>query len=143
MARLKEEMMWLILPLVYGWVNVYVIFPPLISQMLMEVFWFWVGMKCAGQKRAIKRCLFTNSLWGISLIIFIWQFILLSDESRNLPLALFSQLYIQGFIWMGTKISGLLFDVDHGTVIHILAYISMLGVFLLGAAYQKLHERKI
>lgn len=101
------------------------------------------GMKCAGQKRAIKRCLFTNSLWGISLIIFIWQFILLSDESRNLPLALFSQLYIQGFIWMGTKISGLFFDVDHGTVIHILAYISMLGVFLLGAAYQKLHERKI
>lgn len=127
--------MWILIPLIYGFVsNTFLLFiPPLLSQLVFVVFWFWVGMKfscISGNK--VKIFFIGNSVWLLSFLLYLWQFVLLNDESRNMFLALISQYYMLPFIWSGTKLSLLFTNVIDGTTITIIAYLSMLLVFTVG-----------
>ena len=109
------------------------IIPPLLSQLIFAVFWFWVGMKLfclSGNK--IKNFFIGNSIWLLSFLLYLWQFALLDDESRNMFLAGISQYYVLPFIWSGVKLSLLFTDTIHGITITIISFISMLLVFMVG-----------
>lgn len=135
MTENKKMLIWMLIPLIYGFVSntFMLIIPPFLSQLVFAVFWFWVGMKfscISGNK--VKSFFIGNSVWLLSFLLYLWQFVLLDDESRNIFLALISQYYMLPFIWSGTKLSLLFTDVIHGTTITIIAYFSMLLVFTVG-----------
>lgn len=131
----KKMLIWIMIPFVYGFVSntFMLIIPPLLSQLVFAVFWFWVGMKFSslgGNK--VKNFLFGNSIWLLSFLLYLWQFAILDDERRNMFLAGISQYYMLPFIWSGTKFSLLFTDSIHGTTITIISYLLMLLVFTTG-----------
>jgi len=131
----KKMLVWIIIPFLYGFVSntFLLIIPSLLSQLVFGVFWFWVGMKFSGLSgNKVKSFFIGNSIWLLSFLLFLWQFALLDDESRNMFLAGISQYYMLPFIWSGTKLSLLFSDVIHGTTIIIISYLSMLLVFTIG-----------
>ncbi|MCT2534853.1 hypothetical protein NC661_04060 [Aquibacillus koreensis] len=135
MTENKKMLIWILIPLIYGLVSntFMLIIPPFLSQLVFAIFWFWVGMKLSclsGNK--VKIFFIGNSVWLLSFLIYLWQFVFLDDESRNMFLASISQYYMLPFIWSGTKLSLLFTDVIHGTTITIIAYCSMLCVFTVG-----------
>lgn len=135
MTENKKILICILIPLIYGFVSntFMLIIPSILSQLVFAVFWFWVGIKfscISGNK--VKGFFIGNSVWLLSFLLYLWQFVLLDDESRNLLLALISQYYILPFIWSGTKLSLLFTDVIHGTTITIIAFLSMLLVFTVG-----------
>jgi hypothetical protein len=96
-------------------------------------FWFWVGRIFAGLNiSTLKSYIMGNTGFGISFIIYTWQFILLDDTSRNLFIAAISQHYVLGFVGLGTRILGLFTNSLHGNTIILLSYLLMLIVFSLG-----------
>ena len=135
MTENKKIPIWILVPLIYGLVSntFMLIIPPLLSQLVFAVFWFWIGMKfsCLSANK-VKSFFIGNSIWLLSFLLYLWQFVLLDDESRNMLLALISQYYMLPFIWSGTKLSLLFTDVIHGTTITIISYLSMLLVFTIG-----------
>ncbi|MFY0518511.1 hypothetical protein ACOMCU_11890 [Lysinibacillus sp. UGB7] len=135
MTENKKMLACIIIPLSYGFVSntFMLIIPPLLSQLVFAVFWFWVGMKfscLSGNK--VKSFFIGNSIWLLSFLLYLWQFALLDGESRNMFLAGISQYYMLPFIWSGTKLSLLFTDIIHGTTITIISYLSMLLVFTIG-----------
>lgn len=135
MIENKKILMWILIPFIYGLLsnNFVMIIPPLLSQIIFAVFWFWVGKRLSklGENN-IKSFIIGNSIWLLSFLLYLWQFVLLNDESRNMFLALISQHYMLSFIWSGTKLTLLFSNVLHGTTITIVSYLSMLLVFTLG-----------
>jgi hypothetical protein len=141
MTENKKMLIWILIPFIYGLLsNTFVmIIPPLLSQLVFTVFWFWVGIKFSHLSgNNIKSFIIGNSIWILSFLLYLWQFVLLNDESRNLFLALISQCYMLSFIWSGTKLTLLFSDVLHGTTITIISYLSMLLVFSLGFIVDKI-----
>jgi hypothetical protein len=135
MIENKKTLIWILIPLFYGFLsNTFaMIIPPLLSQLISTAFWFWVGIrfsKWSGNK--IKSFIIGNSIWLLSFLLYLWQFVLINDESRNMFLALIGQYYMLSFIWSGTKLTLWFSDVLNGTTIIIIAYLSMLFVFTLG-----------
>ncbi|WP_153720687.1 hypothetical protein [Sporosarcina cascadiensis] len=135
MKENKKMLIYITIPLIYGFVSntFMLIIPPLLSQIVFGVFWFWVGMKfscLSGHK--VKRFFIGNSIWLLSFLLYLWQFVLLHDESRNIFLAGISQYYMLPFIWSGIKLSLLFTGIINGTTITIISYLSMLLVFTVG-----------
>lgn len=74
-----------------------------------------------------------NSIWLLSFLLFVWQFVLLDDVSRNTVIAGISQYYMYSFIALGTIFTSLFSSgVLSGTVMMIFSYVAMLLVNLLG-----------
>ena len=135
MRENKKMLLWLLIPFIYGYVsNTFLLFiNPILIQIIFTILWFWVGMKFSGLSgNKLKNYLIGNSIWFISLLLYIWQFILLDDESRVLFLAAISQYYVLSFIWSGVQLSLLFTDIIHGITITILSFLVMLVVFTLG-----------
>lgn len=97
------------------------------------VFWFWVGRQFGSLKiNKIKSFILANLLWFISLVLYIWQFIILDGENRSFLIAGISQNYMLGFINPAGKIIGLFTNKIDGRMAVILAYIIMIIVFTIG-----------
>lgn len=131
----KKMLIWILIPFIYGFLsNTFaLIIPPHLSQMIFAVFWFWVGLSLSNWSgNKMKDFILGNSIWLLSFLLYIWQFVLLNDESRNMFLALISQYYMLPFIWSGTTLSLSFSDVLDGTSITIISYLAMLFVFTLG-----------
>lgn len=130
----------------YGYISneFLLLFPPFINQVLFGVFWFWVGMRFASlQGNHIKNIFIGNSIWLISFLLFIWQFVLVNDENRNLFFALLSQYYQFSFLWSGTKITVVLSETIYSTMIMTLSYILMFIVFMAGYITKAYRLRKM
>ncbi|QUG41915.1 hypothetical protein KD050_01015 [Psychrobacillus sp. INOP01] len=135
MTKNKKMLIWIIIPFAYGFVSntFMLIMPPFLTQLVFAVFWFWVGMRFSCLSGNKLNSFFTgNSIWLLSFLIYLWQFVLLDDESRNLFLAGISQYYTLSFIWSSVKFSLLFTDIIHGITITIISYLSMLLVFTIG-----------
>ena len=135
MRENTKMLLWIIIPFVYGFLSntFMLIAPPLLSQLIFAVFWFWIGMKFSyliGNN--VKSFFIGNSIWLLSFLVYLWQFALLDDESRNMFIAVISQYYMLSFIWSGTILSLLFTDILHGTTITIISYLVMLFVFTIG-----------
>ncbi|MDQ0300322.1 putative neutral ceramidase superfamily lipid hydrolase [Salibacterium salarium] len=134
MSDYRKALIWILVPLVYGFlVSKFMIITPLLSQIVFGLFWFWVGMTLANLKMSnVKSFLFGNSIWIVSILLFVWQFLLLDDSNRNMLIAAISQYYMSSFIWFGSQLSLAFSNVLNGTTITLLAYFGMFLVFSFG-----------
>ena len=96
------------------------------------IFWFLVGKQFGGLKmNKVKSFILGNIVWGISLALYIWQF-LFQETNRNLYITLISQHYVLGFVSWSSKLITLFTNSINGVSVLILAYFMMLAVFILG-----------
>lgn len=137
MTKYLWMILWILLPFVYGYISNTLTFmlyiPTVVIQVLFGIFWFWVGMKFSRiNGNTVKNFLIGNSVWLLSFILFLWQFVILDDGSRNKFFALVSQYCIIPFIWSGTHLSMLFGNDIYSTTIIMFAFLSMLVVFTAG-----------
>lgn len=138
-----KNFVWLLVPLVYGFLvyTFLLILPSFLIQLIFGVLWFWIGMKFAKLKgNSIKNFIMGNSIWLLSFLPYLWQFVLSDSPGSNTSIALISQYYMLSFGWAGSKLSSLLFNVYNPTTITILSYISMLIIFTIGFIVGKLKK---
>jgi len=65
-----------------------------ILPLVVLAFWFWLGGQYAKTNWGMAKSVLIGSGTGIlSMVLYLWQFVMRSDETRNLPLAAFSQMY--------------------------------------------------
>ena len=109
---------------------------------LVLVFWFWLGGQYAGTDWGMLPSVLIGSATGIaSLVLYVWQFCLESEGTRNPFLAGLSQmyagsipLYVFSFIFRLLKLG----DVGQMFLVHeVLAVILMAVVFLAGYRRKK------
>ncbi|MCM3744736.1 hypothetical protein M3193_11325 [Sporosarcina luteola] len=127
----------LLVPFVYGFfVNVMVIpLFPFIMQFVLLVFWFYVGAQFSKLDMPVwKSFMMGNSVWLISFILFVWQFVVLDGASRSMDLAMLSQHYMLAFVYGAARMLPFL---SNGTTIMFCAYILMLITFTFGFLVMK------
>ena len=130
--RYMVYVLLLLVPFIYGYLVNTMKIPlfPFVMQIVFLVFWFYVGFLFSKwEAPAWKSFLLGNSLWLLFFILFIWQFILLGDDSRSMDVAFLSQHYMLAFVYGAAR---LLPFVKSGTFIMFGAYIMMLAIFSLG-----------
>lgn len=145
MSEKRKMWIWLLIPLLYGALSFALlrIVPPLVGHIVFLAFWVWVGMRFAQfNGSSLKNFAWGNSLWLVSFLLYLWQFVLVDDANRNMVIAFISQCYVIPFVVSGTQIY-LLFN-DGGidlTNITIITYIFMLVVFMIGFVWGKVKQR--
>lgn len=110
----------------------------------MLCFWFWVGQKYSQLKiPAFCTILIGNSMGILSLLIYIWQFVFLSDQQRNLFLAVCSQYFSAAISFLTAKVA-VLFEPQKNVIgsvsatgNQIIGLIVMVLVFTAGFLYKK------
>ncbi len=109
---------------------------------LVLVFWFWLGGQYAETDWGMLPSVLIGSATGIaSLVLYVWQFCLESEGTRNLFLAGLSQmyagstpLYVFSFIFRLLRLG----DMVQTLLVHeVLAVILMAAVFLAGYRRKK------
>ena len=99
-------------------------------------FWFYVGKRFGDlDVSKVKSIVLGNSLWFISLILYIWQFILLDYTKRNSFIASISQHYNLGFVRVSSGIIGFFTNTFDTKIVIIISYLIMLIVFTIGFIY--------
>jgi hypothetical protein len=106
--------------------------------------WFWVGGKFAKMKiKAFPSILIGNSIGIVSLIVYLWQFFIVSEVHRNLTLAGLSQAFSAStgmhIIRLAILIQPEKYAIDRTTVtiIQILGLILMIIIFTIGYYFNK------
>lgn len=131
-------------PLVLGWLfNILIYYVPFSGMLIWTLnlgfvlFWFWGGRQFAKlSMNKVYSFLLGNSIWFISLLLYIWQFLILDEAARSLAIAGLSQYYMLFMLIIGTQIQ-LMYSGDINSVdIVLISYVVMLVVFTLGFIYQ-------
>ena len=89
-----------LVPVVVGYlVNVLIMVPIIgtasfyLLPLVTTVFWFYMGRQYARRWKAIPAVLIAHTVGLCSLLVYLWQFLLETDETRSLTLAGFSQMF--------------------------------------------------
>lgn len=94
-----------LIPLALGGCYVYSVAIPVVGTLLftllpwvMVLAWAWLGMDCGRQRRPFWLNLLAGH-WGalLSVLCGVWQFWLVDDAARSIPIALFGQ-FISGVV---------------------------------------------
>lgn len=117
-----------------------------LSPISLLLFWFWVGWKFAETNMNVYQSVFIgNSLGIVSLIIYLWQFLYVSDEHRNMFLAVFSQGF-SSCLSIFTARFAILFEPEKNVIgnatyiaTQVLGLLLMATVFTIGYYW---HKRK-
>ena len=88
-------------PIVVGYIiNLSILWPAIgliifyILPLATSVFWFYLGRLYAGSTwKTIPALLIGNATGVISLLVYLWQYLLETDETMNLALAAASQMF--------------------------------------------------
>ena len=141
-------------PILAGWLVNTAIFVPIIGMLLYYVlpiavlaFWFWLGNQFSKTDWSILPSILIGSGTGIlSLVLYVWQFLLQSDENRNLTLAGISQMYaasVPNYLFGGIA---RLFEPQPNVVgeatmlaLQVISVILMLVVFSVGRVWGRKH----
>ncbi|WP_172251329.1 hypothetical protein [Saccharibacillus deserti] len=145
MSEKKKAWIWISIPLLYGALSFVLlwIFPLRIGQIVFGAFWLWIGMRFARlEGSSVKNFVWGNSLWLISFLLYLWQFVLLDDANRNMALAAWSQYYALSFVMSGAWVY-MAFEkgVIRSTPVAIYAYGIMFLVFAIGFLWGKIKKR--
>lgn len=109
----------------------------IVWETIFILFWFWTGTKFAQyNSNKVKAYIIGNSIWLLSFLVYIWQFILLSGESRSFRLAGLSQHYIAGIVFISKKIIRLFTNTISSETVIILSYSLMITIFTTGFIYR-------
>jgi len=98
---------------------------PFLLSLLFLGFWFWVGIKFA-----------RLDLNKASFVLFIWSFVILAEENRNLLIAGFSQIYAGPTLSISARIYYLTDPKVLTNEYAIISYILMSIVFTAGFLYE-------
>lgn len=89
-----------LVPVVVGWLINRLIMVPVIGiagfyllPLLTTVFWFFLGKQYICKWKAVPAVLIAHAVGFCSLLIYLCQFLLETDATRNLTLAAFSQMF--------------------------------------------------
>ena len=139
-------------PIAVGWpINVLFLVPPIgmiafyILPLLVLAFWFYLGRQYANTAwNAISSILIGNAVGIVSVALYVWQFIFETDETRNLSVAAFSQMFTAGtpmYLWGGIA---RLFETQPNyagrtamTALQVISLLVMMLVFAVGYCWQK------
>lgn len=148
MVMTRKPLFLLLVPLAAGIVanhlllDLYAAFLWFLSAAFI-IFWFGVGMRFARLGTGIfTSFLLGNSIWAISLLLYVWQFVIVDDDHRITFLALLSQYYMLFTVPEATLLAKLYTDVLDGTAITLLSYALMFVIFTLGFGFQHILKRK-
>ncbi|TFB19564.1 hypothetical protein E3U55_10405 [Filobacillus milosensis] len=129
-------------PLVVGLITYQLIYiSPVILQILMGIFWLWVGYKFSiTPGNSIMNFLVGNSLWLIAFLFFILQFVL-TTAVLNFFIGKLTVSYMFTFKWLGEKVHLPITHYHPGVELMFSAFIMMLVVFTAGFIFGKSQER--
>ena len=89
-----------LVPVIVGYLVNYLITVPEIGMkaffllpLLTSVFWFYLGKQYARRWKPAPAILIAHAVGICSLLIYLWQFLLETDQTRNILLAGFSQMF--------------------------------------------------
>lgn len=89
-----------LVPVIVGYLINYLIMVPEIGMkaffllpLLTTVFWFYLGKQYARRWKPAPAILIAHAVGICSLLIYLWQFLLETDQTRNILLAGFSQMF--------------------------------------------------
>jgi len=115
-----------------------------ILPVFMLSLWFWVGGRFAQMNvKAVPSILIGNSIGIVSLIVYLWQFSLVSEGHRNLTLTGLSQAFSASIGIYIARLAILIQPeknfVGHVTItiMQILGLILMIIVFTIGYYFNK------
>jgi len=146
----KTNLMIMVLsPVILGILfnNFLVLFPLFIfvAPFLMIVYWFFAGTKFAEHvENPVKAVLTANAIGIISLLLYYWQFTIVSDAERSLLIAGFSQMFSAPLSYFSAVI-GYLFTESPDEIslaMQVIGLILMIIVFSSGYIYRKNNLRK-
>ncbi|MFR8088204.1 MAG: hypothetical protein ACLU6B_06855 [Lachnospirales bacterium] len=89
-----------LVPVVVGYLVNVLIMVPIIGMasfyllpLVTTIFWFYMGRQYARRWKAVPAVLIAHTVGLCSLLVYLWQFLLETDETRSLILAGFSQMF--------------------------------------------------
>ncbi len=89
-----------LVPVIVGYlVNVLIMVPVIgmvgfyLLPLLTTGFWFYLGKQYARRWKPVPAVLIAHTVGICSLLVYLWQFLLETDETRSLTLAGFSQMF--------------------------------------------------
>ena len=139
-------------PVIVGYVINLTIILPVIGPMffyvlpiLATVFWFWLGRQFAHTTwKTVPAILIGNATGIVSILVYLWQFLLETDETRNMTLAFFAQMFPGSApYYLLTKIA-ILFEREPNTIgmaataaLQVLSVVYMFVVFCVAVLWEK------
>lgn len=145
----------ILVPALIGYVYNMLLLIPILGTLLlyilplaMLVYWFWVGSKFAEFNWSLPISILVGNSFGIlSLIIYFWQFLFITDSERNLFLAALSQMFTSCTNIFVARVA-ILFEPDKNvvgqvsfTAVQILGLIFMMIIFAIGYIWSKKKAR--
>ena len=89
-----------LVPVVVGYIVNVLIMVPVIGMagfyllpLFTTAFWIYLGKQYARRWKTVPALLIAHAVGFCSLLVYLWQFLLETDETRNLTLAAFSQMF--------------------------------------------------
>lgn len=131
-------------PIVVGYIVNLSLFLPVIGMALLYVvplfmtaFWFYLGRQYARSTwKTIPAILIGNATGIISLLIFLWQFLLETDETRNSILAGASQMFSASVpIYLFGRVPNLFETQPNYTGIRIMVAMEVIAVVFMIAVF--------
>lgn len=116
-----------------------------ILPLLTTVFWFYLGRQYARSSwNTIPALLIGNAAGFISLLLYLWQFLLETDETRNLTLAVASQMFSAAvptylFVRLAALFETQANYIGRATMValQVISFAFMVIVFLCGYSWEK------
>lgn len=120
-----------------------------ILPLLTTVFWFYLGKQYARSSwKTIPSLLIGNAIGVISLLLYLWQFLLETDETRNMTLAVASQMFSAAvptylFVRSATLFETQPTHIGEATMIalQVMSLVFMVIVFLCGYGWEKKNHK--
>ena len=144
-------------PIIIGYViNLTILLPGIgtvffyVLPILTTVFWFYLGRLFAHTTwKAIPAILIGNATGIVSILVYLWQFLLETNETRNLTLAGFSQMFpASAPYYLLIKIA-ILFEKEPHTIgmasttaLQVLSVVYMIAVFGIAVLWEKIQIKK-
>ncbi len=139
------------IPIIVGYLVNILIMVPLIGMtgfytfpILATICWFHLGKEYAKKWKTLPAILIAHALGIISLIIYLWQFLLETDVTRNMFLSGFSQmfsastpLYLLGFIARFFESEPNYAGRASMVALQVIALVYMIIVFSIGIYFEK------
>ena len=89
-----------LVPVIVGYlVNVLIVVPIIgtagfyLLPLCTTAFWVYLGKQYARKWKTLPAVLIAHIVGVCSLLVYLWQFLLETDETRNMTLAAFSQMF--------------------------------------------------
>ena len=144
-------------PVIVGYIINLTILLPVIGPLFFyvmpifaTVFWFYLGRQFAHTAwKTIPAILIGNATGIVSLLLYLWQFLLKTDETRNLTVAAISQMFPASAPYYLLAKIAILFEKEPNTIgptatnaLQVLSFGYMFVVFCVAILWEKNRIKK-